>query len=346
MALARYGRRTGTVAGYGYAARGAYRLGKTGAGIMKKWLKSGSKKTVGREDTNMGTAAATYGNLTSQYDTARLYRKKRAPRRVRRRAKRFIKQLKWGLDKLQGMKTCVISNSSTHTITPTTDQNAQQAVGLVMYGYGANTYAANSNKAYGDMWWIMSRENGGDPTVNSASRKLRFRSCTFNINIINRTPSEGGQGQNIIVDVYHVLCCQSVSDDTNSGDPVEIWNESIRELSGTNMPNEISDTNYEGVTPFDAPTFAKNYTVKSVRRYRLEAGGYFNLQLRDPANYVLGMSDLLDMNHKRNITEGYIFVHYNASKVGNVRGISSIELNYNKKYHYTETSTSQSQIGA
>jgi len=305
--MTRYGRRVGTV-GSGYAARAAWRAGQGAGRIMKNWLKRGSKKTVGREDTNSGTAASTFGNLTSQYDTARLYRKKRAPRRVRRRAKRFMRSLKWGLDKLQGMKTALISWRSTHSVIPTTIADAQGVVGLNIYGFGNNQYAGNINHGNGDMWWIMSRENGGDPTVDSASRKLRFRSCVMNVNIINTSDTEG-EPHAIIVDVYHVLCKQSCDDTNHTGDTADLWSESIRELSGTNFPTEITNARADGVTPFDAPTFGKYYTVKGVRRYRLDEGGYFNLQLRDPANYVLGMSDLLDMDHKRGITEGYIFVY-------------------------------------
>ena len=341
--MTRYGRRTGTVAGYGYGARAAWRVGQGAGRIMKNWLKRGSKKTVGREDTNSGTAASTFGNLTSQYDTARLYRKKRAPRRVRRRAKRFMRSLKWGMDKLQGMKTCIINNTSNYSTSPTTKFNGQAAVSATIYGYGNNTYAANTNFANGDVWWIMSRENGGDPTADSATRKLRFRSAVMNINVINTTSV---QPQNVIVDVYHVLCKQSGNNTGNNGDPAEFLTECTRELSGTNFPTEIVNANADGLTPFDVPTYGRYISVKSVRRYRLDAGGYFNLQLRDPANYVLSMADLNDCDFKRNITEGYVFIFYNAAcdNTG-VRYPASIQLNYNKKYHYTETSTSQSQIG-
>jgi len=342
--MTRYGRRTGTVGGYGYAARAAWRAGAGAGRIMKKWLKTGSsKKTVGREDTNSGTSAATFGNLTSQYDTARLYRKRRAPRRVRRRAKRFMRSLKWGLDKLQGMKVAVINNASNGGVTPTTKFNGQGITAVTMYGYGNNTYAANTNYGNGDVWWIMARENGGDPTADSATRKLRFRSCVMNVNVINTTENAP---QNIIVDVYHILCKQSGNNVGNTGDPAELLNECAREMSGTNFPTEITNGLADGVTPFDIPTYGRYITVKSVRRYRLDAGGYFNLQLRDPGNYLLSMADLNDVDFKRNITEGYLFVYYNAAcdNTG-VRYAASIQLNYSKKYHYTETSTSQSQIG-
>lgn len=341
--MTRYGRRTGAIGGY-YAARTAWKAGAGAGRIMKKWLKSGSsKKTVAREDTNSGTSASTFGNLTSQFDTARLYRKRRAPRRVRRRAKRFMRSLKWGMDKLQGMKCAIINNATNFGITPTSKFNGQGTFAVTMYGYGNNTYAANTNYGNGDVWWIMSRENGGDPTADSATRKLRFRSCVMNVNIINTTENAP---QNIIVDVYHILCKQSGNNVGNTGDPAELLNECTREMSGTNFPTEITNGLADGVTPFDVPTYGRYITVKSVRRYRLDAGAYFNLQLRDPGNYVLSMADLNDVDFKKNITEGYLFVYYNAAcdNTG-VRYPASCQINYSKKYHYTETSTSQSQIG-
>lgn len=337
-----YGRMASRYHGGVYKAAwraGAY-LGKY---IKRRWGSSG--RGAQRVDTGGRNSGSTYGNLTNQYDTARIYTRKKAPRRVRRGAKWFISRLKWGLDKLQGMRMAMIAHTSTHTVVPTSDANAQGVVGLTIYGYGANTYAANVNHGNGDMWWIMSRENGADPTGANATRKLRFRSCAMNVNVVNRTTGENAQGGQVIVDVYHVLCKQNYTDDGLTGDPTVVWNESVNELSGTNLPSAITNANFEGVTPFDAGQFAKYYTVKSIRRYRLEADGYFNLQLRDPANYVLGMGDLLDTNHKKYITEGYMFVFYNPSRVGNIRGDATIELNYNKKYHYTETTLSTSQAG-
>lgn len=308
----------------------------------KKWKKGSGAQRTDPGGRNSGT---TYGNLTNQYDTARIYQRKRASRRVRQGAKRYISKLKWGMDKLQGMKMAMIAHTSTHTAVPTSDSNAQGIVGLTIYGYGTNTYAANTNHGNGDVWWIMSRENGANPSIIDATRKLRFRSVAMNVNVVNRTAGANAQGGQIIVDVYHVLCKQNYTDDANGGDPTVVWNESVNELSGSNLPTAITTANFEGVTPFDAGTFAKYYTVKSIRRYRLEANGYFNLQIRDPANYVLSMSDLLDCSHKKYITEGYMFVFYNPSRVGGIRGDATIELNYNKKYHYTETSSSTSQAG-
>lgn len=321
--------------------RAAWNAGQLLGRGIKKWRGIGAQ----RVDSGGRNSASTYGNLTNQYDTARIYAKRRAPRRLRRRARKFISRLKWGMDKLQGMKMAMIAHTSTHTVVPTSDANAQGVVGLTIYGYGANTYAANTNYGNGDVWWIMARENGASPSVTDATRKLRFRSVAMNVNIVNRTTGDNAQGGQIIVDVYHVLCKQNYTDDGTSGDPTVVWTESMNELSGTNLPTAITNASFEGVTPFDCSAFAKYYTVKSIRRYRLEADGYFNLQLRDPANYVLGMSDLLDTNHKRGITEGYMFVYYNPSRVGGIRGDATIELNYNKKYHYTETSSSTSQAG-
>lgn len=324
---------------YGGGLRTAWRVGQALGRVYKKWKGSGAQRT------DRGGRGTTYGNLTNQYDTARIYQKKRAPRRVRRAAKKYISRLKWGMDKLQGMKMAMIAHTSTHTIVPTSDANSQGVAGLTIYGYGANGYASNTNQGNGDVWWIMARESGASPTATDATRKLRFRSVTMNVNVVNRTAGENAQGGQIIVDVYHVLCKQNYDDVSNSGDPTTVWNESVNELSGTNLPTAITNANFEGVTPFDAGTFARYYTVKSIRRYRLEENGYFNLQMRDPGNYVLNMSDLLDCNHKRFVTEGYMFVFYNPSRVAGIRGDATIELNYNKKYHYTETSSSISQAG-
>lgn len=250
------------------------------------------------------------------------------------------------LDKLQGMKMCLINGTSLHSGVPSSNNNAQVVWGISIYGYGNNTYATNTNEANGDVWWMMARENGGDPTAASASRKLRFRSCAMNVNVFNEAvPGEVFGAGDLMIDVYHVLCRQSIKNASSTGDPALLWDECMNELAGTNMPNPITNTTWNGVTPFDTH-FGKYYIVKNVKRYRLEAGGYFNLTMRDAGNYVLNMDELLDIDHKRGVTEGYIFVatnpQYNAT--GNRYAIQC-RMNYDKKYHYTETSTSQSQAG-
>lgn len=303
---------------------------------------------VFRQDT-APSRATMLGNLTNQDDTKSIYRKRRMPKRKRRQLKNFMRKLKWGMDKMNGMKTCVINHTSDHTQTPISPANGQIAWGVTIYGYGNNSYAGNSNFGNGDVWWIFARENGGDPSASAATRKLRFRSCVMDLNLINQLDpeAENAQGGAVIIDCYHVMCTQSGDDDTgtHAGDPSVIWSNAIAELNGTALPTGIGNNQWDGVTPFDSPTFARYFNIKGIRRYRLNNQGFVNMQMRDPGNYVLNMDELLECDYKRYVTEGYIFVASNPGCEDGVRGDVDVQCNYNKKYHYTETLSSQSYIG-
>lgn len=301
-------------------------------------------------NTSRSNRSRDYGNLTFQNDEHQIYRRKRAPRRVRRMKKRIFKNFMYNLDKCQSMKTAIIANSDSKTWAPLAKSSAQVAFGVTLYGYGPNTYAANIDPGNGDMPFIFARENGAYPTATSASRKLRFRSAVMDLNIRNDLvgTEENSYGGLLYLDIYHVLARKDSYSSTSGGDPVDWWNDAVNEMAAGNMPSAITDYQYDGLTPFDAPGFGRLFLIKRVRKVRLSPGQTFTTQLRDPGNYVLQMADILETTVKKNLTEGYIVVGYNPNTdpLTGIRGIIDFSHNYSKKYHYTETSSSVDAIGA
>ena len=331
------------VGGYAHAARAAWKGGQLiGRALKRKWNSSGGSK---RSRSSRG---ATYGNLTFQNDEAVVYRRKRAPRRVRRRHRKAFKNFMYNMDKLQSMKTCVIYNRSLFTATPTGVANGQAPMGVTMYGYNANTYASNSDLGNGDMGWIFARENGAFPTATEGSRKLRFRSCVMELTITNELAA-GGTGDIYgigIFDIYHVIARKN---NGITSDPADFWTRSLNLEAAGNMPTAITTSNQLGITPFDATNFGKYWLVKKKRRVRLSPGQVYNFQMRDPGNYVLQMSELLDIKAKSNMTEGVIIVGYNSSykflDPDYVPGDVEYSVTYRKTYHYTEVNSSVDTVG-
>lgn len=303
---------------------------------------SGSRSRSGRKGQE-------YGNITFQNDEAMIYRRKPAPRRVRRSRRRAMKNFMYRMDKLQSMKTCKIHWSDFMVTSPTNYFDGQAVKGISLYGYGTNTYAANTNTGNGDMWWIFSRENGADPTQTLASRKLRFRSAVLDLKITNT----GGDGETYVdnvayIDIYHVLCRRDLhNDNVATGDIASYWNACINEQAPGNMPTPIVNNQVYDITPFDASGFGRYFKVLKLRRVKLSKGQNFNMQIRDPGNYVLNMEDLLNNDYKANVTEGLIIVSRNPSEqsVG-VPGDTNVALLATKTYHYTELSSSIDSIGS
>lgn len=293
----------------------------------RKWsTRQSSKKSKGRQ----------IGSLSEQRDSTTLYTRRRAPRRVRRAARRYTSRFTYTMDKLQAMKTCIINNSSQVAWSPTSFANGQTANAVTMYGYETNSYATNIAPGNGDMPWIFARENGGYPTASDGSRKLRFRSCTITYSLQNNY-TEG-----CYIDMYFVIARKN---NGSEADPANEWIQSIAEQSAGNMPTAVTSFTTYGVTPFDAPAFGRYWLIKRRRRVFLQPQEIYSFQQRDPGNYVLNMGDILNLKAKANLTEGVIFVYSNPNCVGSEPGGGVVQLTYTKTYHYTETMSSIDAIG-
>jgi len=313
--------------------KNAWKLGQyAGRGIRKYFNgKSGGGSRVAK--------AKSVGSLTEQRDVTTLYRRKRAPRRVRRGARRAMKRFTYQMDKLQSMKTCIITYSTQINGSPTSLVDGQGVTGITMYGYNTNSYASNIDTANGDMPWIFARENGAYPTATTGSRKLRFRSCCMNYTIQN-TFDEG-----VYMDIYFVIARKNNSETSN---PNTEWNEALNVQNPGNMPSAITSNTYYQVTPFDAPSFGRMWLIKSRRRVFLQPSEIYSFQQRDAGNYVLNMEDVLNMRSKANVTEGVILVFHNpfvSSLAEYIPGGFQCQVTCTKTYHYTEVSSSVDAIG-
>lgn len=329
-------RRGQGVSKYYRAARGAWNLGQYAGKAVKRYYKRNGGGGA------RSAKAKAVGSLSEQRDVTTLYRRKRAPRRVRRGARKYYKKFMYTLDKTQGMKTCVITNASQVSGSPANLANGQAVIGITMYGYNTNTYAANIDLGNGDMPWIFARENGAYPTAASGSRTLRFRSCTMDYTVQN-TFDEG-----VYMDIYFVIARKN---NGSTSDPATEWNEAVAVQSPGNMPTAITSASYYGLTPFDAPSFGMYWLIKSRKRIFIQPNEIYSFQQRDAGNYVLKMSDVLDIKMKANLTEGVILVFHNpvtdtVTVPGTIiPGGFQCQVTCTKTYHYAETTSSVDTIG-
>jgi len=315
--------------------RAAWNVGQYAGNALKKYYRGSGGSSSSRK-------AKSVGSLSEQKDVTTLYRRHRAPRRVRRAAKRGMRMFTYRMDKLQSMKTAIITTGGQLSWSPTNLSDGQKTIGITMYGYNTNTFAANTDTGNGDVWWIFARENGGDPTGASGSRKLRFRSCTMNYTIQN-TFDEG-----VYMDIYFVIARKN---NGSTSDPAVEWNEAIALQSAGNMPTAITTNLYYQVTPFDSGSFGRYWLVKSRRRIFMQPTEIYSFQQRDAGNYVLNMSDLNNIKMKSNVTEGVILVFHNpfvdtvTTPGTSVPGGGQVQVTCTKTYHYTETTSSIDAIG-
>jgi len=307
---------------------------------MRSGSSSGSRSSRGRD----------YGNLTFQNDEHVMYRRKRAPRRVRKAARRTQKRFDYMLNKSLGQRTCVIVKTEVMNATPTNANNAKAVSAVTIYGAGINSTSAgtNINWANGDLWYLFTADTGGPPdTVGYC--KYRFKSAVMNLSIKNVATSDGAYRDGMaFVDLYHVLCRKSMTTTGGSGgSPAAVWENACDEQQQIINMNAVTSINTDGVTPFDTPSFGESYIIKRVRRIRLSPLQQFSTQLRDPGDYEIETGDLLHWDHLANRTEGYIIVAWNPSAdvATGVRGRVTLEVNYTKSYHYTTNLGNANAIG-
>jgi len=92
--------------------------------------------------------------------------------------------------------------------------------------------------------------------------------------------------------------------------------------------------------------------IKSRKRIFMQANEIYSFQMRDAANYVLNMEDILDVKMKANLTEGVIMTFHNPSTdtittPGTIiPGGFQAQVTVTKTYHYAETSSSVDTIGS
>lgn len=318
----------------------------TGLRLAMRYRGSGSRTQT---RSNRGRD---YGNLTFQNDEHMIYRRKRAPRRVRKAAKRSFKRFMYNLDRTQGMRTVSITRTGTQSIVPSSGSDAQGCFGISIYGYGSNsaTPGTNNNWGNGDMRYIFTAEGSAAPSNTLAAQQLRFRSARLNVTIKNVTGTDNpssDRGGLVFIDMYHVLARKNSNTSNGGGDFAQLFQDALNRQAVVPNTTVVSAATADGITLFDAPGFGEDVIIKRVRRIRLSDSQVFNTQLRDPGNYVIREDGLMENDVKGNLTEGYVFIYWNASAddTTGIRGTASLEVNIQKAYHYTYTSSNDDCIG-
>lgn len=181
--------------------------------------------------------------MTFQNDSARLYRRRRAPRRVRSRARRFSKKVTAVISKDLGQKTAIRNYSNNVSVTPTAYFDGQSCNEVLLYSGSDQGSVATSEPSMrvGDMNYINSIVNSG----NATSNRLIFKSAVLDMTFTNTSENA------IILNIYEV-----VSRTDCFGTPNIQWQKGLDKQTGASV-----NLNYYGITPFDAPYFGKFFLI-------------------------------------------------------------------------------------
>jgi len=227
---------------------GSY-IGKKTANYVK------SQKSAPR--TNVPSA------MTFQHDSRVSYRRRRAPKRVRRRAaraqRRFVKQDSKSL----GLNSRVFHQAyAPSTITPASFADSQTVFTDGLYG------GISGSTTWGNLHAIANAE-----FLFTKSGNITFRSAHMDFQLRNTSTTNV-----LVADVYTVVARKE-----GYNEPGEDWTQGMLNegvASGTSSATPIT----LGMTPFDAPAFGSSWLILSKTSYRISPGNSVYLTLKGRKN--------------------------------------------------------------
>lgn len=197
--------------------------------------------------------------VTFQHDSKLTYRRRRAPRKVRRRARRAQKRFEKQDSKTLGLVSRVFQQvDAPATITPASLVDSQTVYTTGLYG------GIPGSVGWGDIYAIANAE-----AVATKSGNLNFRTAHMDCQLRNSSTTNV-----LVADVYTV-----VSRKEAYNEPGEDWTQGLLSESVAAGTSAITPLAL-GCTPFDAPGFGSSWLVLSKTTYRISPGNSVYLTLK------------------------------------------------------------------
>lgn len=290
--------RLGLFTGAAAAATGFMRLrsGKRyrpSAGFQRRVRFRGATSVASSRTNRPRPAGVQSGQgVTVQHDARRIYQRRRMPRRMKRRWKKFTRRVHAVSEVDLGSRTVVFNVS-------------QQFINIVNTNHGLAYCGLYTANGAGDSWQrdlstLVSLENTGNPTavlgqMAQDTTKWIFKSAVLDITVRNTSflsadPFPLNSAAKLEVDVYELISNRNWSDSAaNYSDPTGAF------LRGANItPNLLGAGTgislfSRGATPWDLPAALSYFRLKILKKtkYFVNNGDTFTYQIRDPKRRVI-----------------------------------------------------------
>lgn len=238
--------------------------------------------------------------VTAQHDFTTNYRRRRAPRRVRRRAVRSYKRFTYQVGKTLGQQSRVFPDlQNPGTINPTTLLDSQSVAQVLLYG--GETPASTGSDLY-----VIASDNG----LLANEGKIMFKSAQIETQVRN-----DGESEVLVCEVYKVVARREGYDN-----PGQEWAQSMdcqpTAPGAAAAPIALS----LNLTPFDAPGFGSKWLILSKQTFRIAPGNSVYLEWRDPKNHVFDTSRMnydtsagvTRTQYFKGLSKGYLMVFRSA----------------------------------
>lgn len=272
------------------------------------------KKRFGRKSRSSRSSGASRGNVvtTNYIDTRRTYSKRRAPKRVVRRFRKFKRRV----------QKVISSDTACQQVQRQYLSSVSSATSAQTYGSWGLLGCNSSTSGWNDIARIINDSTSATNALPDEIFIERARMDLFISNILNST---------VYIDIYSCVCRRDVP--VADFDPSSIF----VDFTGTSLPesgagNVFSATN-PGVTPFQNSHFCSYFKVLNVNRVKLDA--YQETSLVDRAtprkSYVL--KDVNDFALMKG-SKFFLLIQYGGPVIPGVVGPTSTAVRVIKTYNY------------
>lgn len=263
---------------------------------------------------------------TAQRDYQVQYRRKSAPRRIRRNARRQYKRFISNQIKTVGSNIAVKNNFLVDESNGTTKPQTLVSAWL----YGANGTDSAQDRGVNDINIIFS----SDSRINAGASRVMFSGAVLDITI--RCMETNGAGEPTApqeIDIYEV----HLYDDTKEVAFTAAVNSA--EATTQTIPgfaNPISLTGTRGTTLFDFPYLTAALKMKIVKKTKvfLPVGSNTTYQMKDPKNHWVGKEDVADDVGfvKPYLTKGLVIIGKDIA--GSATSKTKIQCGVTRRYNY------------
>lgn len=245
--------------------------------------------------------------VTFEHDRQHIYKKKRMPRRMKRRWRKFRGRVHAVAEKELGSRTVIFNRSYQQTAGATN----QGRIGVSLYGWDTN----DTNKTwYGDLTYMARLENIDGNEVEatngdlvSQDSNIMFQSGVLDLTMRNTsylagTTSDLSSEATQEVDVYEISVRKEAElKGSNLVTLESIFVDAASTGSGifdANTPNAVGtpvNLNLRGTTPFDVTPGLSQFGVKIWKKTKffIRNGQTATYQIRDPRRHVFNRRKIM-----------------------------------------------------
>jgi len=296
--------------------RALYDVGASAVGYALRSRGSGAKtKTKTQSRENFVVDSGTFREKVT-------YRRRRAPARVRRRARKAFRRGQKLLNSSVAANYIMYDGGDTVTVaasTASTDHGDQAVWAHALYACAGDDITLASQTQYnvktwgysfGDITQVMYNLVGRSLSLEERSR-MEFSSAVLEYNLTNV-----GTGDTV-VEVYEWVARRDVTGGLSAGqnNMALLWDAwMIDQGKTTNVTasgTAILNTTMQGVTPFQTSFFGSNFLILKKRVLNIPAAATVKLELKDRKPHVF-MGTMNDQRKicLKGITKGYLFIAY------------------------------------